>query len=884
MDGLSKQAEEKYLQDVVAIIDHRIAGFSADARSAKKSLGKISDKDLSGQAVEAWKANSAQGQVARLREMRPRPYFGRFDFIEDGTSVVEKIYVGLAQLDDAQIGDYLVYDWRTPMAGLYYSHTVGPADFTAPGGYIRGEITRRREYVIEDARLKAIYDTAAAEAEIAPDEVAGTTDELLQSLLQRNTSGSMHQIVQSIQAEQNQVIRSESEVLAVQGPAGSGKTIIALHRAAYLLYQLRQKRGPNGSVSAKKMVVFSPSEVFSEYISRVLPDLQEEQIRRAVLDRIWVQALTRALSQQKDAQTETPRSFHIESKQAHHELLLQAAGEPSSQLRVLASEIKSSPAMVDVLDRFAEKLEKQAEAMIRDVVTTTVTTKEGQRGQTRHAASQVFVSRDDLLSILHYNAGRVGLLDRMRAVIASLDSRISGYASLAWADRETLSELRTQRQRLQERLQRSQHGGLEGAYAKLWQDASLVKELSGARGGDVARHTLAALEQGKIPFEDVAPMLYLSGLLNGFPSLLEADHVIVDEAQDYSVVDYAYLARCLPRGCTYTIVGDVNQTASAALSIRGFEDLRAVFSRRLQCLELTRGYRSSYEITEFARAILGPDAKVESVRPTGNRPRLIATPAEYPVGPLIEAAVERFRQAGRKLVAVVCKTTAEAQAVHAQLSALGAQLLDRNSKELAEGVFVLPVYLAKGLEFDAVIIPDVSRNAYALEGERKLLYTACTRALHDLELISIGEVSPLIPHLRDVDLEVIEPEPIEPEPIEPEPIVEPDVGVEQAVEAEAVTDVVAPLEPVAVSGDLEAALAQELTAGDDPGHAADAGTTLPPGPPPTNGASEPIRIVLPLATGGGVEIIFPARIPKKEFDRICMMLQLSEPAIVEELS
>ena len=297
MSGLSRQAEEDYLGRVATAIDSHLRAASAQLPEVWKEAGRIPDRDYSAQVHAHWRLGSTETRLHTLRELRSSPYFGRIDYVEDGDADRQTIYLGPVHLDDPRDGDYLVYDWRAPVGTLYYQGELGPSSYFAPAGQIQVRIERKRTYEIKRCKLIRISETARGEdnrneAPLAP------LDDMLQELLDRNTSGSMRQIVQTIQAEQDTVIRSEAEVLVVQGPAGSGKTVVALHRAAYLLYQLREKRGLQAAhgITAQRMLVLSPNQVFSDYISRVLPDLKEGQIRQVILERLVRERLARGFA------------------------------------------------------------------------------------------------------------------------------------------------------------------------------------------------------------------------------------------------------------------------------------------------------------------------------------------------------------------------------------------------------------------------------------------------------------------------------------------------------------------------------------------------------------------------------------------------------------
>jgi DNA helicase-2/ATP-dependent DNA helicase PcrA len=863
MDELSRQAEEHYLERVIRTIDERLTAYRDRLPAARATFGSISNRDFSAKVGAAITVARTRDQLGTLQELRSKPYFGRVDFRENGADELIKAYVGMAHLEDAGGSDYLVYDWRTPIGGLYYEGRLGAAAYRAPGGVIEGQILRRREYVIANGQLRSIYDSDPHAAGAATSDVAGSVDDLLQSLLDRSADGRMRQIVQSIQVEQNAVIRNEGELLAVQGPAGSGKTIVALHRAAYLLYQLRQKRGVAGTagVSAQRMMVLSPSEIYSEYVSRVLPDLQEDQIQRVRLEQVCLERLRRLLRWGRKDEELT--LYRIERKQEHHELLLRA----NAGIRLQTSAFKSSVAMLAHIQGFAEKLEREVEEGLRDVTVTD------------HEQPHVIVARQQLVAQLSRNSDRTGLFDRIEEVVRFTRSKVENYSSSKSVSSRTAEEAITQQQQLCKWIKKYQKRDIVRLYREMWQAIVQDSDTLPISLGAIATFTIEALDRRYIPFEDIVPILTLAGLLVRVPSLGEIDHAIIDEAQDYSILDYAYLKRCLPASCAYTIVGDVNQACTPAFGISSYEDLRHVFRSRLACLELSRSYRSTSEITEFARKILGDEVQVESVRRSGRNPRVTIIPEGHPVAELMAESISTLRASGRKLIAVICKTALQSRELHEELSRhMAVALLTGNSTGLTKGVFVLPVYLAKGLEFDAVIVADVSGKRYGSDRERRLLYTACTRALHDLHLICAGKLSPLISDLELLDVELVD-------------VPASDAAAESvAPPAEAFEIEVTGAGKFRADGEADT----EITSGAPangapvPGNSEGLGwpateTELPPIPDLSVPAvASPPVLTLPTANGGSVEIRFSHRVSKTEFDRIRRMFELSEPAFVDE--
>jgi DNA helicase-2/ATP-dependent DNA helicase PcrA len=346
-----------------------------------------------------------------------------------------------------------------------------------------------------------------------------------------------------------------------------------------------------------------------------------------------------------------------------------------------------------------------------------------------------------------------GLVERVSAVVDELENAAVDWDQHARTGRSVAEqpEFKEASAKLRSCLRQLEGRDLIDLYRSLWESRDILAQVqSGDSGPPVitgaADFTLGALHRRFIPYEDVLPLLLLNGLFRGFPPIRNLDHAIIDEAQDYSYLDFEYIKRCLPGQCRLTIVGDINQTLSPALSIHDDQVLERVFRSRVTRLNLSRSYRSTAEIIEFARRILGDGVRIESVRRTGTKPRLLPLPENDTGADVLADAVRSLLRADRKSIAVICRTRAEAQLVYGALSSrVRVSLLTGESSGFSQGVFVVPVHLAKGLEFDAVIVADAGSAAYGQVADRKLLYTACTRALHELYVFYTGKPSPLLP-------------------------------------------------------------------------------------------------------------------------------------------
>ena len=680
--------------------------------------------------------------LRNLDRLERTPYFGRVDFRERGAEAPEQIYIGVATLRTAQ-DDFLVYDWRTPVASLYYDHGPGPASYLSPAGDVPGEMLLKRQFVISEGRIRLMFDTGVT-----------IGDELLMEALSGHADAEMHSIVATIQREQNLVIRDDRHrLLVVLGVAGSGKTSAALQRVAYLLYRHRE------TLQAHQMVLFSPNALFNSYVSAVLPELGEEPIHQTT----YQAYLDRRLGQ----------TMAVEDAYDQLEGLL-AAREPEERAaRLEGIRFKASLAFKEVLDRYATRL--RSDGMVfaplrfrgREIVSARdlaqrfaafgpdvpASTRsnllrdhlvEKLRRFERQAAQEDWVLDDMQLlgpeefqdADLHRGGRKGAAMDPLDAVQAHLGGKIahrSLQAARSWVDQRQFVDL-------------------PALYLRIFQDPAFVAALAPdadlpAHWPVICRDTAARLGAGVLSFEDATPFLYLDEQVRGFQVNRSVRHVFIDEAQDYAPFQLEIVRHLFP-GASLTLLGDPSQAVSPAPSaLARPASLAAQYAPgAAEIVHLRHSYRSTREIALFTRSLL-PDGGQEIVPfdRRGEKPLLVQLPRREDLPARIADDVAALQRRGQQTIAVICRTAQEAERVHRDLAAtLAARLIEKGATELGRGVSVLPGYLAKGLEFDAVILYDASAQSYASADELGLFYTACTRAMHHLQLCAAGALSPIL--------------------------------------------------------------------------------------------------------------------------------------------
>lgn len=708
---LTETQESEHLADVLRVIARQTAELQKLRAKGSSELIEYrkymwEDAALFDRAERIMAENLAMTQesavtdvalrLKRLGKLFSSAYFGRIDFREKDTRQSTPVYVGLHGLIEDH-RDILIYDWRAPISGMFYDYEVGPAEYEAPEGVVPGEVSLKRQYKIEQGRMLYMFDSSLA-----------INDEILRDTLARNTSEKMRQIVNSIQKEQNAIIRNESsKVLVVQGPAGSGKTSIAMHRAAYLLYRHR------GHVSANNLLIFSPNEVFADYISSVLPELGEENIREATFDDY--------------ARSILGKKIAFETKSEQMEFILRSSHDSKYALRTSSIAFKASPVFLTILRAYARHL-RYTNLRFEDIRLNNVLVMPGTR------VKQLY--REHCWDL------------PLGPAIERLKDRVLAHSTYS----SEIAERKIEREVEKVMVERDP----VRLYRKLFNDPALLLRLADGEPLPQSLYSICRLtrsvRKGKLPYEDVAPILLLKRLIDDQPSYANIRHLIIDEAQDYTPVHFDIIHN-LFGSSSITILGDVSQRINAYSGMDDYSALRSVFGKDGDSvMHLTKSYRSSKEITDFAHAILPSAEPVDNIRAGGAKPSLVQADDEADLARRICAEMDRLLADGCGSIGVICKTTEESLKVYSKLlHSHDVRLMESDSIKFHHGLVVLPVYLAKGLEFDAVIIHDASDAIFGHESERKLLYTACTRALHSLTIYCTGIPSRLLP-LDDPEL------------------------------------------------------------------------------------------------------------------------------------
>lgn len=601
----------------------------------------------------------------RLTRLLDIPYFGRVDFQEKKENdVATPIYIGIHTFYDSENKKVWVYDWRAPISSLFYEYELGEASYLSPAGIRKGEILLKRQYRIRQGKMEYMIESSLA-----------IHDEVLQKELSFHTDEKMKNIVATIQREQNRIIRNEEAyTLIIQGVAGSGKTSIALHRIAYLLYAFK------GTISSKDILIVSPNKVFGDYISRVLPELGEETTPEISMEQILSNVL------------ENKYAYQTFFEQVN-ELLIKPAPGLIDRLRY-----KSSFEFIAELDRFVLYMENTYFHAI-DVRLPPSVTVPAQFIEEQFRRFNRYPMR------LRFGA--------MTDYILEMEKVRSGFAATT-SDKNFLKKQ------------------IKNMFAGN-KDIQVYKDFFEWAGKP---EMFKMRKNRKLEYMDLAPLAYLHIALSGNGAVQnQVKHLLIDEMQDYSPIQYKVIQKLF--SCRKTVLGDGCQSLNPYEASSADKIQKALVTGEI--MKLTKSYRSTYEITGFAQKIR-PSAELEPIARHGELPQIFKLANEEEELRMIVRLISVFGKSAYTSLGIICKTESQAQALANQLKLFVNDIYFLSSQSMAfrQGVVVTFVHLAKGLEFDEVIVPQTNDKNYQSEMDRSMLYIAVTRAMHRLSLIYSG--------------------------------------------------------------------------------------------------------------------------------------------------
>lgn len=671
----TEKQEKEYLKQIISFLKKVIGNTDASVKDHVDTLAEYKDyiwfnKDIDSHEIRSMRESilnhfalgeSVINKHKRLTKILAIPYFGRIDFLEKKeNSKVMPIYIGIHTFYDPESRATLIHDWRAPVSSMFYDHELGEAGYRSPSGEIKGVISLKRQYRIRGGKMEFMIESALT-----------VHDDILQKELSSNADDKMKNIVATIQREQNRIIRNEDiRTLIIQGVAGSGKTSIALHRIAYLLYTFRD------SISSKDILIISPNKVFSDYISNVLPELGEETVPETSMEQILSGVLE-----------------HKYKYQTYFGLVNELLEKPSSSL-INRIAYKASFGFISELDKFILHIEntyfKAADVKLTKYITIPAPFIEEQylrfnRYPIRRRFDAMADYMLDMLKIQYTftvtTTGRNLLKKEIRLMFAG-NNDIQVYKDFfKWTNNPGMFKMR--------------------------------------KG-----HTLE--------YSDLAPLAYLHLALEGNGNQpFRVKHLLIDEMQDYSPIQYKVIQKLFP--CRKTVLGDAGQSVNPYGSSTAETIQKSLTASEI--MKLCKSYRSTFEITDFAQKI-HPNAELEPVARHGEKPQILQFGSAVEELSGIMGLISTYRKSGYKSLGIICKTEQQARKMADMLKSYANDIsfLSSQSSAFVQGIVITSAHMAKGLEFDEVIIPQTDERNYRSEIDKSMLYVAVTRAMHRLTL------------------------------------------------------------------------------------------------------------------------------------------------------
>lgn len=657
-------------------------------------------EDFKEQILESMRESNRQNLRIGVQE----PYFGRLDFQEDGKEEVMPIYIGKVGVSDMDTMKPIIIDWRAPVASMFYSFTGGEelAFYQSPDGLVEGDVYLKRNISIRKRELERVVDTY-----VKGNEDVSHADDFLLYRLGENKDNKLKDIVSTIQSEQNDIIRAERNLpLLIQGVAGSGKTTIALHRLAFLIYEYREQ------LEAERMIVFAPNSLFLDYISSVLPELGVGNISQTTFPDWALRTLDDSVKL-KQTEKKLKEAFSINR----------------DEKKVMLGKLKGTLEFKTFIEERMIQFENEL-----------VPTKDFE------AWDRAIIPVEDVKKWMQVEYKHYSLQKRRERLVG----RMKRWIEIELKKFGETNEKKLLKKEATKRL---------NAYMKFWPKMSALslyssivksKEILEVLPEELVKETEKSCRKKEVCVEDLPALIYIHHRITGIEIGQKFHHVVIDEAQDFSPFQ-VYVLKEITLGNSFTILGDLSQAIYDYQGIEDWNAFKEVF-QETGYYELTRSYRSTKEIIEFANEIIKnaeiPVGLATPVFRSGEDVKVIHAENQFTE---IVKTVKHLQNADVKTIAVIGRTEDECRDIYVKLTNAGltVNVIEANQSKYEGGISVVPVYLAKGLEFDAVLLIDVDEEHYKnTKHDAKLLYVGCTRSLHDLWIFHGGEASPLIKGLK----------------------------------------------------------------------------------------------------------------------------------------
>ncbi|GAA0743217.1 RNA polymerase recycling motor HelD [Clostridium oceanicum] len=751
--------EKQNLNKTNIWIKETIKSLKEDKKDIKDSISKMK-KETKGKYnndLQVLNKNheNINKKLAEYKESKKTPYFSRIDFTEKLRDL-EKIYIGKIGLNNVDESEELVVDWRAPIADLYYSGTEGETFYNAPQGRIEGKLSLKRKFIINNGKLKDAFDEGINKVIIKSDKADGENeliDEFLKENLEFSSGSKLKDIVATIQKEQNDIIRCDrGKSIIVQGSAGSGKTTVALHRLAYLLYKYK------GTLSGEDILVVAPNTLFLDYISEILPGLGVEKVKQKTFKELSIEFLN--------------LKSNIYSKDEKLAKIMECNDKIKSKFIINTSKIKSSMIYKTMMDRYIKYLEHEGLSSDNIKVShyTLFDAEEIKRLFIKDLKHLPINKRKDEIK-RYFKRKLKEKLEKINSridreyyfIIESVKSKIEDSKKR----REEIINFYDKRDDKKEKIKEKslevidsyfknwKYDNIKEIYLSLFKDEEIFDKVTGGSVPKALRDYMideikSNMEKNIVDSDDIAAMLYLNFKIKGEKDQL-FKHIVVDEAQDYSPFQMYVLKYMSDNDC-FTIVGDVGQSIYYYKGIDNWNKfIKDVYDEDIKYIPLSQSYRSTVEIVNFANKVLEKqNNNIDLGKPVlrhGLEPQIVEYEKELDFVKKVDDIVKKVCEEGKTTVAVIGKNIKQCRDIEKILSNSENQweLIEDSDKKFESNYMILPSYMTKGLEFDCSIIFDCDKENYKdNELDKRLLYVILTRALHMEYIFHNKDISPLI--------------------------------------------------------------------------------------------------------------------------------------------
>lgn len=626
-------------------------------------------------------------KIRLMEKSLNKPYFARLDFKRDGESDIEELYIGKVGVIDEK-NNNIIIDWRAPVSSMYYDSNIGDASYKAPEGICTGKLLLKRQYEIENKQLKSYQDVDTV-----------SNDELLKPYLEASVDNRLKNIVSTIQHEQNRIIREPvNKNLIIQGVAGSGKTTVALHRIAYLVYNNRE------NIKPEQYLIIGPNKFFVNYISGVLPDLDVEDVKQLTYDELCSEILQENIT---------------------------LIDEDVKLLKSIKNEKELTYQKIKVSMQFKKALDKYIKEIKESIIPIY-----GVRINEKEIISNEFIKQiyNSFEELDEYDNIKTRLMRTNLFFEKYIDENIEQYRE--YSEKELKKVLKTYFNKLIPKIPKIYQNFLSNLdkYLEISED---IKEQ--------VKINIINLKNKKFEFEDLSSLIYLKAKINGIDEYGKYKQIVIDEAQDYGEFTFFSLKFIL-KNAAFSIFGDLAQSIYQYRSIENWESvLNNTFRNQGDIQYLLKSYRTTTEIMDSANNIT-KYIKLNTAKPVirhGKKVSFIKYKEKNEQISLIKRILEQYKTQNYKTIAIICKNEEEAQELYIKLEMNDIKNITLNDTEYNGGICIITSYLAKGLEFDGVIISNSGEEEYNSNKmiDMKLLYVAMTRPLHELTILYKNDIT-----------------------------------------------------------------------------------------------------------------------------------------------